>query len=43
MIEMGEHMEMYEKPIESLKGGSSSFQEIETSDLIVGLSRELAD
>jgi hypothetical protein len=43
MAEMGEQMEMYEKQIESLKGGSSSSQATETSDPIVGLSRELAD
>ena len=43
MVDMGERMEMYEKHIESLKGGSSSLQAVETSDPTIGLSMELTD
>jgi hypothetical protein len=41
MAEMGEQMEIYEIQIESLKGGSSSSQAVETSDPTTGLSRAL--
>jgi len=43
IAEIGKQMEMYEKHIESLKGGSSSSQATKTSYPIVGLSRELVN
>jgi hypothetical protein len=43
MVQMGEQIEVYEKQIEILKGGSSSSQSTKATDPIVGLSKALAD
>jgi len=39
MVEMREWIEMYEKQIESIKQGPSSFQAVETLDPTTRLSR----
>jgi len=43
MVQMGEQIEVYEKQIEILKGGSYSSQTTKATDPIVGLCKALAD